>query len=255
MEQQIRETVLKYSEQIKYYEKHVIDNDLRDINRGLLAQETMSRQEGKFITFSANEDSAAPYKSTTKKPLYPLFLTINNLPPRLRFDKNNLIIAALWFNIGKPDMALFHKNFIQQTRRLREGIEIGSEQYKVVVLQNCLDSVGRCEVLCSKQFNGKYGCTACLHPGKSVNNQIRYPYQPSKLRDDKLTRKLMLEVHNSETPKAVLGIKGLSVLTGIPDFDIIRGLPPDYMHLVNLGLMKLIWELLLHEKKFPYQIY
>ncbi|XP_021701385.1 uncharacterized protein LOC110676718 [Aedes aegypti] len=245
LEQQIRETVLKYSEQINNYEKNIIENDICDINRGTLAQATISREDGQFITLSANEDSAAPYKSTTKKPLYPLFLTVNNLPPQLRFDKNNLMLAALWFNTGKPDMALFHKHFIQQTRRLRKGIKIGSEHYKILVLQDCLDSVGRCEVFCSKQFNGTFGCTICLHSGKSINNQIRYPYQRSRLRDDSSTRKLMLEVHNSETQKPMLGIKGLSVLTGVPDFDIIRGLPPDYMHLVNLGLMKLIWELLL----------
>lgn len=245
LEQQIRETVLKYSQQITDYEKHVNENDICDINKADVAQAIMAREGGKFITLSANEDSAAPFKSTTKKPLYPLFLTVNNLPPRLRFDKNNLIIAALWFNVGKPDMALFHKHFILQTQRLREGIKIGSEHYKIIILQDCLDSVGRCEVFCSKQFNGKFGCTVCLHPGKVINNQIRYPHQQSKLRDDKSTRKLMLQVHNSERQEPILGIKGLSVLTGIPDFDVIKGLPPDYMHLVNLGVMKLIWELLL----------
>lgn len=258
LEDQIRETIIKYSQQIKDYEKHIVDFDICDINRGLLAQAVMSREDCKFITLSANEDSAAAYRSTTKKPLYPLFLVVNNLPPHLRFDKNNLIIGALWFNTGKPDMALFHKNFIQQCQRLRNGIQVESEFYKIIVLQNCLDSVGRCEVFCSKQFNGKYGCTICLHPGKVIQNQVRYPYQKSKLRDDQSTRKLMMQVHNSEKGESVFGIKGLSVLTGIPDFDIIKGLPPDYMHMVNLGLTKLLWELLIEgdsdNKSQPYYI-
>lgn len=258
MEPQIKETVLKYSEQIKEYESRVIEKDICDINRGLLAQSITLRENVKFLTLSANEDGAAAFKSTTKKPLYPLFLTVNNLPPKLRFNKNNLILGALWFNRGKPDMALFHKQFILQAQKLREGMQIKNENYKILVLQNCLDSVGRCEILCSKQFNGKYGCTVCLHPGKTVNNQIRYPYQRYEIRDDKRTRRIMWQMHKSDSVKPILGIKGLSVLTGIPDFDIIRGLPPDYMHLVNLGLMKLIWELLFEgdaeNKSQPYHL-
>lgn len=258
LEPQIRETVMKYSQAIKEYEKLVAERDVCDINQGRLALSFTSREDVKFLTLSANEDGAAAFRSTTKKPLYPLFLTINNLPPKLRFDKNNLILGALWFNRGKPDMALFHKNFIQQAQELRDGIQIQTENYKILILQNCLDSVARCEVLCSKQFNGKYGCTICLHPGKVVNNQARYPYQKAEIRDDKTTRKIMWQMHDSESMEPIFGIKGLSVLTGIPDFDIIRGLPPDYMHLVNLGLMKLIWELLFEgdaeNKSQPYHV-
>lgn len=258
LEHQIRETVLKYDKQIKEYENLIIEKDICDINRGSLAQSITSREQVKFLTLSANEDGAAAFKSTTKKPLYPLFLTINNLPPKLRFDKNNLILGALWFNRGKPDMALFHKNFILQAQKLRDGIQINNENYKIVILQNCLDSVGRCEVFCSKQFNGKYGCTICLHPGKTVKNQIRYPYLQSEVRDDKSTRKIMWQIYKSDSTEPVLGIKGLSVLTGLPDFDIIKGLPPDYMHHTNLGLVKLIWELLFEgdaeNKSQPYHI-
>nr|XP_029724529.1 uncharacterized protein LOC115264687 [Aedes albopictus] len=245
IEQQIRETISKYSKQIAEYEAAIIDDDIRDINRGRLARSIMRNDVSKYITLSANEDSAAAVKCSNKKPIYPLFVTLNNLPPKLRFNKNNLILAALWFNPGKPNMALFHKNFVLQLQQLRNGITINNEVYKVVLLQSCTDSVGRCELFCSKQYNGWYGCTYCLHPGELVNNQIRYPYRKTKVREDKETRKIMYEIERCASKEPVFGIKGLCVLAGVPDFDIINGLPPDYMHMGLIGVTRILWELLM----------
>lgn len=245
IEQQIRETFLKYSKEITEYEAAVITEDIRDISRGKLSQSIRMNDNFKYITLSANEDSAAAVKCSNKKPIYPLFLTLNNLPPKLRFNKNNLLLAALWFNPGKPNMALFHKNFVLQMQELRKGMLIEDEVYKVVLLQNCTDSVGRCELFCSKQYNGWYGCTFCLHPGKLVNKQIRYPYQKAKLREDNETRKIMFELAKCPSKEPVYGIKGICVLTGVPDFNIIIGLPPDYMHMGLIGITRILWELLM----------
>lgn len=245
IEQQIRETFVKYSKEIAEYETAVMVHEIRDISRGKLAQSIMKDDVSKYITLSANEDSAAAIKCSNKKPIYPLFLTLNNLPPKLRFHKNNLILAALWFNPGKPNMALFHKNFVLQLQRLRNGMIVKSEVYKVVLLQSCTDSVGRCELFCSKQFNGWYGCTFCLHPGVLIGNQIRYPYQKTKSRKHDDTKKIMLEIERNASKEPVFGIKGLCILVGVPDFDIIIGLPPDYMHMGLIGVTRIIWEFLM----------
>ena len=39
---------------------------------------------------------------------------------------------------------------------------------KCIVLMSCLDSVARAMVQGIKQYNGKFGCGFCLHPGKRV---------------------------------------------------------------------------------------
>ncbi|XP_055524029.1 uncharacterized protein LOC129717849 isoform X1 [Wyeomyia smithii] len=69
----------------------------------------------------------------------------------------------------------------------------------------------------------------------------------------------MFEVHKSRSHKTVHGIKGLSVLTGVPNFNIVDGLPVDYMHMALLGVTRTIWELLLENTGFeskeqPYYI-
>ncbi|XP_065073984.1 uncharacterized protein LOC135698043 [Ochlerotatus camptorhynchus] len=102
-------------------------------------------------------------------PIYPstFFFTLNNLPPAIRFQKSNLMVAGLWLSNGEPNPNLLFKYFCLELRKLQEGKLIGGERYKVVLLQNCLDSVVRCKVQCSKQFNGLYGCTLCVHPGET----------------------------------------------------------------------------------------
>ncbi|XP_055525023.1 uncharacterized protein LOC129718323 isoform X7 [Wyeomyia smithii] len=155
-------------------------------------------------------------------------------------------------------MALFHKKIIIELQKLRNGMSVGTKLYNVVLLHCSLDSVARCELLCSKQFNGRYGCTMCLHPGELVNNQIRYPYQKAKLRQDVDTRKIMFEIQEPKSSQILHGIKGLSVLVGVPDFNIIDGLPVDYMHMALLGVTRTIWELLMENpgdsKNQPYYI-
>lgn len=245
IEDQIRETFLKYSKEIAEYKRLVATEEIRDISQGKLAQLKMGDDVSKYITLSANEDGAAAVKCSNKKPIYPLFLTLNNLPPKLRFNKNNLILAALWFNPGKPNMALFHKNFVLQLRRLRNGMTIGTEIYKVLLLQNCTDSVGRCELFCSKQYNGRYGCTLCLHPGTLINNQVRYPYEKVRAREHTETKNIMIELEKCRSKDPVLGIKGYCVLLGVPDFDIINGLPPDYMHMGLIGVTRILWEFIM----------
>ncbi|XP_055524982.1 uncharacterized protein LOC129718323 isoform X3 [Wyeomyia smithii] len=258
IEHQIRQLYSKYSKEIIHYAEYIETKNIADINRGTLAKSIKTLGNNAVITLSANEDGAAAYKSTNKKPVYPLFLVVNNLPPKIRFNKNNLILASLWFNSGKPNMALFHKKIIIELQKLRNGMSVGTKLYNVVLLHCSLDSVARCELLCSKQFNGRYGCTMCLHPGELVNNQIRYPYQKAKLRQDVDTRKIMFEIQEPKSSQILHGIKGLSVLVGVPDFNIIDGLPVDYMHMALLGVTRTIWELLMENpgdsKNQPYYI-
>lgn len=222
MEQQLRETIQKYRKEIEEYEKRVDEEKIADISRGSVFKKVIAGDDHKYISLSVNTDGAAAYRWTINKPCYPIFLVINNLPPRLRFSKHNIILAGIWLSKGDPNMCLFFKQFCKETKRLRNGIKIDSNEYRVVVLRACVDSVARPKLQSSTQFNGKFGCSICLHEGKLTNGkQIRYPYQHSEQRESIETRRLMLEVNDSGVPK--FGIKGLSVFMFVPDFDVIHG--------------------------------
>ncbi|XP_058443180.1 uncharacterized protein LOC131425359 [Malaya genurostris] len=174
-----------------------------------------------------------------KTPMYPLFVVINELPPKERFKKQNLILAALWISNGEPNMPLFFQNFCLEMRKLREGMFIDNILYKIVVLQCCVDSVCRCKIQNMKQFNGYFGCSLCLHPGVAIGKQVRYPYRKCQKRDHSSTKQHMMIAQ--DTAKELFGIKGLSVLLSLPNFDIVRGFGVDYMHASLLGVTKQMW--------------
>ncbi|XP_062533325.1 uncharacterized protein LOC134202313 [Armigeres subalbatus] len=199
IEQQIKETMIKYQKDILDYDSMVRQELISDINNGRVVKNINYKIPDKLITLSVNTDGAAAYRWSINKPCYPIFVTINNLM-------------------------------------------IGSESYKIVVVQNCLDSVARPKLQNSTQFNGKFGCSLCLHEGKIIHgNQQRYPFKKSQCRNHDDTRRLMIEAHNTGIP--INGIKGLLVFLSIPHFDISTGFPPDYMHAVLLGVVRQMWEL------------
>lgn len=222
IEQQLRETMIKYRKEIADYEKLLDSEGISDINRGDVVKEIQTKINGRIITLSVNTDGAAAYRWSINKPCYPIFVVINNLPPRIRFDKNNLLMAAIWLNKGEPNMPLFFKEFCKEMVKLSNGVAIDSDTYTVLVVQNCLDSVARPKLQNSTQFNGKFGCSVCYHEGKVVKgNQIRYPFKASDNRHHSETRRLMIEAHSSGS--TIKGIKGLSTFLSIPHFNIVNG--------------------------------
>lgn len=222
IEHQLRETVIKYRKEITDYEALIASEAISDINKGDVVNEIKTKVSGKIITLSVNTDGAAAYRWNINKPCYPIFVVINNLPPRIRFDKNNLLMAAIWLTKGEPNMPLFFKEFCEEMVKMGNGFTIDSDVYTVLTIQNCLDSVARPKLQNSTQFNGKFGCSVCYHEGKVVNgNQIRYPFRSSENRQHCETRRLMIEAHNTGLP--LKGIKGLSVFLSIPHFDVVRG--------------------------------
>lgn len=251
--EQIRETVKKYKKEIETYSRFINENNVADINCGQIARNVTAEPGVNYLTLSANTDGCAAFKCSTQKPLYPIFVTINNLPPIKRFSKNNLIVAGLWLSKGEPSTNLLFKYFCRELQQLHEGLEIDGVMYKVVLLQNCMDSIARAKVLCMKQFNGKFGCTVCLNPGKILaghRNLRIYENKAYRIRTDQQTREIMLS--NSSD----YGIVSRTIFTLVPDFDLIQGCPPDYMHCVLLGVVRQFWTTIIDSKnhKEPYYV-
>ena len=104
------------------------------------------------------------------------------------------------------------------------------------------DSVARPLLQNFKQFNGKYGCSYCLHEGTQVDKgqgTVRtFPLTAAlpNLRTHNQTLKFAEEAEN--TGSDVFGVKGISVLYSIPRFDIVNGLNPEYMHCILLGVVR-----------------
>lgn len=242
IEKQICELVRRHKVKIEKHAKTLDEQRIADINCGRYAREKNVGDSRTMLTLSANTDGAATYKCTTQKPLYPVFLTLNNLPPVERFSKHNLIINALWLSKGEPNTNLLFKYLCIELNHLdNTGVIIDNNAYSIKLLQVNLDSVARCKVQNMKQFNGNYGCTYCLHPGDVKDSGICkcYPNRKVAMRENIATRKQMDEVFKDGNER--FGIMGKSVFVSLCGFDIIRSFPPDYMHAILLGVMKQMW--------------
>ena len=113
-----------------------------------------------------------------------------------------------------------------------------------------MDTIGRAPCQGLTQFNGKFGCSWCLHPTFPVDKVTKYPYnsyQTNPPRTHKNTITYMRKLTDPKNPKKepIKGVKRISPLILLTKFDIIKGFTPDYMHNMILGVAKRSTELIL----------
>ena len=110
------------------------------------------------------------YKSSNRS-FWTLQCVINEVEPAKQ--KKYMIFAGLYCGLEKPNMNFnYMKPFIKKLKSVEsEGMQWYNKCRKahqcmyVVPLACACDSPTRAMVLNCKQYNGKYGCSFCLHPG------------------------------------------------------------------------------------------
>ncbi|XP_038556391.1 uncharacterized protein LOC119889661 [Micropterus salmoides] len=220
-------------------------NNIKDVMDGKMYQNLL--KQGKLaaedLTLLWNCDEVPIYNSS-RYSIWPLQFTINEFP----YTQRHVIVAGLWFGPEKPKMGTFLKPFIDESRALAQNPFQWSDSNgtvhssKVFSLVCSSDAVARPLLRNCKQFNGEYGCDWCLHPGMMVTkgggSMRSYPFDENKqaARSTEMFMDNAKQAENSATPKN--GVKGLSLLSILPLFDIVFGFVPDYMHSVLLGVSK-----------------
>ena len=126
------------------------------------------------LALSLSTDGVPLYKSS-KLSLWPIYLVVLNLPAHIRMNAENMLLCGVWLGSTKPIVNLLLKpitKFLQRLSTLGVVIKtskgIATVQAKLVM--GIFDLPAKAAVLCAKQFNGKFGCSVCLHPGKRLSN-------------------------------------------------------------------------------------
>ena len=186
-------------------------------------------------------DGIPIYKSSSIT-LWPILLMILNLPPLLRQKAENIILCGLWYGPNKPDASLLLDPVMKVLNNLYEkGFEIKRSQVqtqlcRVKLVSAVFDLIARALVLKMKQFNGEYGCSVCLHPGKQFGKGTRV-YLPGV---DYTMRTHINILHDAKLAESnqlpVNGVKGVSPLSSI--LNLVNQIPLDYMHCVLQGVIK-----------------
>ena len=77
------------------------------------------------FSYTFNTDGL-PVLQVSKYSLWPIYLMINELPPKLRF--NNLILAGVWFgNVEPENGSTFLEKFVVEANKLLEEEDQGSD--------------------------------------------------------------------------------------------------------------------------------
>lgn len=139
------EDIMTYKDQLS----NLDPNEISDVNNGMWYKSLSIGQD--FFTVNINTDGVAPFNASKNKSLWPILLTLNDLRPTKRFQKQNILSAGYWMSEMHPKMSLFLKPFIHELNDLYEtGISIRRKKIKIVLCCFCLDSVARAKCLCIK---------------------------------------------------------------------------------------------------------
>ena len=197
------------------------------------------------VTIQYNADGVQTFKSS-KVSMCPVLVMINEFSYSIR--KSNIILVALWASVTRPVLDLLLEPFVNELEDLKvNGFECVPPGFtepitvKVHAIVAPVDSVERCALKNVHQYNGEFGCGNCYHPGEEIPLGDGF----SRIYDSKMYESRTHEDHVKDALKAeksetvVNGVKGLSMPLLISDFDIIKSFPPEYMHCVLLGVVRL----------------
>lgn len=224
---------------------------ISDVCDGQIYKDLCRQMNGrKFISLCISTDGVVVIKSSKKKSLWPIQFAINEIDPKHRYKRENIICSAFAFG-DTPNMGMFFKEFIQEVNHINEigglEIEIGprTERFLVVPLILTMDSVAKCHVAAITQFNGHYGCPYCHHPGNIIPpaKNVKYCFDINvRERIHEETRVAMIQA--STNGQVVNGYRGISPILALSTpFDAVWIFAIDKMHSVDLGVVKKLFNI------------
>lgn len=212
------------------------------------------------LTFTFNTDGVPIFKSS-KTSMWPIFLMINELPYKMRISRDYMILAGLWCGSTKPQMNMFLSPLHASLQKLRNGVEVvrngTTTLIKGFLFSISCDLPARSAVLNMNCHNGESSCIKCFQTGSnhrtSNGGNVRI-FQYCEDDANGPVRSHSDVVHDAakstrnKNVTHVRGIKGPSALMFCPLFDCVKGISIDYMHLLCLGVVRMLLNLWFNAK-------
>ena len=187
-------------------------------------------------------DGATVFKSRNLS-IWPVWVQILNLPPKLRSAIGNISLLAIWHGNGKPDFRFFLKNVVQNLESFL-GQKFDLENVgEVKFLAKCLvaDMPATASCLFMKEHMGYYSCGFCFMRGIRHNHRTLFPAKAPLLPRTSISFRDCAEKSEHKN-KDIFGVKGFSPLNSI--FCFPWDAPIDPMHQIFLGTARMICQLL-----------
>lgn len=186
----------------------------------------------KDLKLLLNIDGLPLFKSSAGQ-VYPILIAIMNVPQL----KNIVFPVGIYYGMQKPnDIFDFLNPFINELVDLMTNgliIEPGNK-ISVKLIGVCCDAPAKKDLLGIKGHGGFNSCTKCTVHGRTIERRRTFTDLDCPMRtNDDFINWVDVNFRQSDTP-----------LVRIPDFDFVKSIILDFMHLVCLGVMKtmfLIW--------------
>lgn len=157
-----------------------------------------------------------------------------------KYDSQPFIVAVYSGDSKPQNVNDFLEDFIKELKTLIEnGIFINQRVLNVEIVGFSCDTPARSFIKKCKGHRGFYACERCETRGKTKNKKRIYPNINSRSRTKKSFEKQRQVEHHL----------GRSPLLDIPNFDPVKSVFLDSMHLLYLGIMKWILQQLIGAKK------
>ena len=176
-------------------------------------------------------------KSTYKKELWPIWIQVADLPPKLRSARKCIVLAALSVSDSYPSWQEVIPH-VKDEISSRLIVEVRDEVYYKFVFKTRLliaDLGAKNHLLNMNKFNGYYGCQYCTAKGKTIGRtHAYYPFdQQGAIRESSVND---IYISTAETLRLkqvtnVVGVKGRSAFAGLVD-GLPLTAPVDYMHCI-----------------------
>lgn len=187
----------------------------------------------------------------------PIQVSICELPPGER--KKHVLLTALWFG-GKPNIDTFFQPFVEEMQDLSQnGFQWNDEngngrRSRVFAMISPVDSIARPHMANIHQFNGLSGCHWCIQPGRMVprgrGHARSYELQAPEPERRTMESWAQDAREAEQTGTTVNGIKGDSIISQIPQYDIVWGSPVEYLHQLCHGVVRQLLDCFLDSKHF-----
>lgn len=226
------------------------NNTLTDITDGKAYLTIMKEYEGfngYCLTALLNTDGVNLY-SSSKVELWPIFLALNELNPKARFSRDNLLLVGIWQGKGKPPFQSYIKSLsVQLNTLLKDCIHVSVDDreinVKLRVICGIFDLPAKASILNMMYFNGQFSCLTCEEQGQTVK-QGKGTARCFPNRNGQYTLRThtkVIECMEAGTPKKpIKGFKGISGLAFLKSYNLVDGTVPDYMHGVLLGITSML---------------
>jgi len=262
LEEQFRNLFLKESLVIslfnyRFNREKQNSNNFEDVYDGALYQKHFLNDgilsNPHNFSYSFNTDGM-PVGKALSRTLWPIYLTINELPPHER--EKHVLLAGLYCGYKDPNQTMFLTPFVEQANKLSStgfSWTFNGSKIDSLVIPMCavVDYVARYQMLNMSSFHGHYGCTFCYHKTEHTrkgqkftlcNDAVQMRTRESTISDCKEAYLLRYETVPSK--RVYKGVKGDSPLLYMNYFSLISGFVPDYMHAILQGVIRAHMDLL-----------